>query len=108
MYLIHGFVLLHFFQEMHSTSCIQVAKSKRFQYRVGARPWSRGWWILKLGDLGRALVTTTAGTVATLADVVVELHGMSIGAMMSASAVAVHLAGEEQCWSLASLFAALA
>ena len=63
---------------------------------------------MKLVDLGRALVATTAGTVATLADVVVELHGMSIVGMMSASAVAVRLAGEEQCWALASLFAALA
>ena len=95
------------FEEKHGTSVIQVRKGKRFCDRIGARPWSRGWWLLKLDDLSKALLAASSGTVATLADAVVELDGMSIGGTLSASAVAVRLAAEEsEAFTLPSYVAA--
>ena len=74
---------------------VQIKRGKRFEARIGARPWSRGWWLLKLDDLARALLSATSLTLAVLGDVVVQLHGMSIGGSMSSSAVSVRFGYEE-------------
>jgi len=83
------------FTQRFAKTKVQVKKSKKFEYRLGAVPWSRGWWLLDLDHLSRALVMSAAGTFALLGDTVVLLHGMSIGGSMSSSAVAVRFAAEE-------------
>ena len=83
------------FRRAFNTDVVQIKRGKRFEARIGARPWSRGWWLLKLDDLARALLSATSLTLAVLGDVVVQLHGMSIGGSMSSSAVSVRFGYEE-------------
>ena len=52
-------------------------------------------WPGNIDDLLKALLAASPGSVATVADAVVEPDGMSIGGMLSASTVAVRLAAEE-------------
>ena len=83
------------FSKKFGTSQVQIKRGKKFDYRIGPRPWSRGWWLLSLDQLAKGLVSAASATMAVLGDVVLELHGMSIGGSMSSAAVSVRFAEEE-------------
>ena len=83
------------YRDRFATDVVQIRRGKRFESRVGGTPWSRGWWLLKLHELSRALLAAASLTLAVLGDTVVQLHGMSIGGSMSSSAVSVRFAEEE-------------
>ena len=83
------------FQSQWNSNVVQIKRGKRFEYRVGPVPWSRGWWLLNLEQCGKALMAAASVTLAVVGDVVAQLHGMSIGGSMSSSAVSVRFATEE-------------
>ena len=74
---------------------VQIQRSRKFMYKLGAESWSRGWWVLTLDQIGAALRAAASISFAYLGDAVFEMHGMSIGSSMSGSAVSVHFACEE-------------
>ena len=43
------------FERSSGFKYVQVKKSKQFVSRLGSRPWSRGWWLLSLEELGRSM-----------------------------------------------------
>jgi hypothetical protein len=61
------------FQERFGESFVQVKRGKKYQAKLGARGWSRGWFAFSVNQLGKALHAATSGSCGCLAGVVVEL-----------------------------------
>ncbi len=74
---------------------VQIKRGRKFQSKIGSQGWSRGWWALSLQVLGAALQAAANGTYGSIAGIVAELRGMSIGGAMSSAAVSVRFAAEE-------------
>ena len=83
------------FSQRTAATAVQIRRGKRFQFRVGHRPWSRGWWCLTLSHLQKAVLAAASATFTMLSDLVLELDGMSIGGSLSSSAVGARFAYEE-------------
>ena len=83
------------FTATHSTQYVQIRRGRKYESRLGSRPWNRGWWVLHLRDIGKALLAAVSATLVVLGSTVLQLHGMTIGGSMSSSAVAVRFAQEE-------------
>ena len=83
------------FFNTYNSNYVQVRRGRQFAVRPGAEGWSRGWWILSMAQIEAALAASAASTFCALADVVLQLQGMSIGGSLSSAGVAVYLAFEE-------------
>ena len=83
------------FKNIHNTQYVQIKRGRHFCGKVGNTGWSRGWWIVHLDQVGKALTAAASGTFAVLGSLVVELLGMSIGGAMSSAAVSVRFGAEE-------------
>lgn len=69
-----------------------VRKGRRCCTKVGASTWERGSWTLSFAMLNRAFDAAPYITCAVLGVYVFEMSGMTIRAVMNASAVAILLA----------------
>ena len=77
---------------------MQKGKRCRVQAPETSAGFGKGWWSFELQTVRRAIVATTALTLACLGTQVWESSGISIGGIMSSSVVAVVLGSEELSW----------